>query len=155
MRQESACANRMRRLLRIPVNSFRICFADINRRSCGQPAICSWIAIWIRGLVVRLKKMAARTNRQMLELLGGDREFHKPNSEPVPESLVNELGEGFKEVDWCVVPSSFQAAFIWSEARPRVNNVDDETGFECSLSKVRRNDFVDSSVSLSELARIG
>jgi hypothetical protein len=73
---------------------------------------------------------AARTNRQMLELLGGDPEFHEPNTEPVPELLVNKLSEGFKEIDGCVVPLSFEATSIWSGSRPRVNNVDDETGLE-------------------------
>ena len=102
-----------------------------------------------------LEGMAARTNRQMLELLGGDPEFHEPNAEPVPASLVDGLSEGFKEVDGCVVLRSFQATSIWSEARPRVNNVDDETGFECGSSKVHLEDFVDASVPLSELARIG
>lgn len=99
--------------------------------------------------------MAALTNRYMQELLGGDPEFFEPNAEPVPESLVGKLAEGFKEVDGCVVPRSFQATSIWSETRPRTDNVDDETGFECALSKVYLEDFVDKTVSLSELARIG
>ena len=91
----------------------------------------------------------------MLELLGGDPEFHEPNTEPVPESLVDELKEGFKEVDWCVVPLSFQATCVWSKTRPRVDNVDDETGFECSLSKVHVDAFMGEGVPLSELAKIG
>lgn len=99
--------------------------------------------------------MGVRTNRQMLELLGGDPEFHEPNTEPVPELLVAELRDGFKEVDGCVVPRSFQASSIWSETRLRKQNVDDETGFECSLSKMHLDEFVDPSISLSELARIG
>jgi hypothetical protein len=99
--------------------------------------------------------MATSTNKQMLELLGGDPEFYEPNSEPVPAVLVGKLKEGFKEVDGCVVPRSFQARSIWSEKRPRANSVDDETGFECSLSTVNLEDFVDAGVPLSELARIG
>ena len=91
----------------------------------------------------------------MLALLGGDPDFHEANTEPVPDSLVNEASEGFKEVDGCVVPRSFEATSIWSEKRPRANNADDETSFECSLSKVHLEDFVDADVSLSELARIG
>jgi hypothetical protein len=91
----------------------------------------------------------------MLELLGGDPEFFEPNAEPVPESLVGKLVGGFKEANGCVVPSSFQATSIWSEARPRINNVDDETGFECALSEVYLEDFVDKATPLSELARIG
>src|SRR5579859_2937530 len=99
--------------------------------------------------------MSVRTNSQMLDLLGGDPEFHEPNTEPVPESLVAELRDGFKEVDGCVVPHCFQDSSIWSQTRPRTDNIDDETGYECSLSKVHLEDFVDSSISLSELARIG
>jgi hypothetical protein len=110
---------------------------------------------WNRGLIVRLSNMAVRTNSQMLRLLGGDPEFHEPNNEPVPESLVEELRQGFKQVDGCVVPCSFQATSIWSETHPRVNDLDDETGFECSLSKVHLDAFVDEGVPLSELARIG
>lgn len=96
-----------------------------------------------------------RTNLQMLELLGGDPEYHENNIEPVPELLVAELRDGFKEVDGCVVPRSFHASSIWSETRPRTNNIDDESGFECSLSKVHLDNFVDPGISLSELARIG
>ena len=107
------------------------------------------------GRVVPLSMGTARTNSHMLKLLGGDPEFHEPNSEPVPESLVDKLSEGFKVVDGCVVPSSFQAALIWSEERPRTNNFDDETAVECSLSKVYLEDFVDTPVPLAELARIG
>jgi hypothetical protein len=91
----------------------------------------------------------------MLELLGGDPDFLGPNSELVPESLVGRLSEGFREVDGCVVPTSFQASSIWSEKRPRTNGVDDETGFECSLSKMNLEGFVDAGMPLSELARIG
>jgi hypothetical protein len=90
----------------------------------------------------------------MLELLGGDPEFHEPNIEPVPELLVADLRDGFKEVDGCVVPYSFQDSSIWSETRPRTDNINDETGFECGLSKIHLDD-VGSSISLAELARIG
>ena len=89
-----------------------------------------------------------RTNRQMLALLGGDPEFHEPNTEPVPDSLSKGAREGFKEVDGCVVPRSFEAISIWPEKRRRANNADDETGFECSLSKVHLEDFVDADVPL-------
>lgn len=96
-----------------------------------------------------------RTNSYMLELLGGDPEFHEPNPEPVPTSLVIRVSEGFKEVGGCVVPRSFRTTSSWPETRIRANNIDDETGFECSLSKVHLEDFADAGVSLSELARIG
>jgi hypothetical protein len=91
----------------------------------------------------------------MLELLGGDPEFHEPNSEPVHDSLVGKLSEGFKMVDGCIVPRSFQATSIWSGERPKTNNIDDETAFECSLSKVYMQDFVDKNIPLAGLARIG
>ncbi len=91
----------------------------------------------------------------MLALLGGDPDFHEPNAEPVPDLLINEVREGFKDVDGCVVPRSFEATSIWSEIRTTSNNSDDETGFECSLSKVHLEYFVDADVPLSELARIG
>jgi len=86
---------------------------------------------------------------------GRDPEFHEPNTEPVPNSLANRAREGFKEVDGCVVPRSFEAISVWSEKRPRANNADDETGFECGLNKVHLEDFVDADLPLSELARIG
>ncbi len=101
-----------------------------------------------------LEDMAARINSYMLKLLGGDPEFHEPNSEPVPEPLVGKLMEGFKEVEGCVVQSSFPATSIWSETRIRTNNVDDETAFECTVSETHLEDFVDAGVPLSELARI-
>jgi len=99
--------------------------------------------------------MALRTNQQMLELLGGDPAFFDPNCQPIPQILLAQLDEGFKEVEGCIVPESFQDVTVWSENRPRVNNVDDETSFECLLSKVNIDDFVDSNFPLSELARIG
>jgi hypothetical protein len=99
--------------------------------------------------------MAARTNRKMLDLLGRDPEFFEPNSEPVPDSLIVGLSEGFKEVDGCVVPSSLRAPSIWSEIRPITNNIDDETSFECALSKVNLESFVEVDMPLAELARIG
>ena len=99
--------------------------------------------------------MGVRTNREMLELLGGDPDFHEPNLEPVPESLIDKVRDGFKEVDGCVVPRSFRASSIWAGTHQKENGIDDETGFECSLSEVHIEDFVDSSISASELARIG
>jgi len=99
--------------------------------------------------------MTVRMNRQMMALLGGGPDVLEPNAALVPDSLANETSEGFKEVDGCVVPRSFEAASIWSETRPRSNNMDDETGFECRLSKVHLDAFVDAEVPLSELARIG
>jgi hypothetical protein len=37
----------------------------------------------------------------------------------------------------------------------RKDNVDDETGFECSLNQIYLEDFADRGVSLSELVGIG
>jgi hypothetical protein len=99
--------------------------------------------------------MAARVNKSMLELLGGDPEFHEPNAEPVPDSLIRDLMEGFKEVDGCVVSCSYREQFAWSETQQKANNLDDETSLECSLSKVHLDAFVDAAIPLSELARIG
>jgi hypothetical protein len=99
--------------------------------------------------------MIVRTNRAMLELLGGDPEFFEPNFLPVPDVLVSQLTNGFKEVDGCVVPSSFESEQIWSDRRPRKDNHDDETGFECLLSKVYLEDFLSTDVPLSELCRVG
>ena len=99
--------------------------------------------------------MSVRTNRFMLELLGGDPDFQEPNAEPVPPSLVSVAMEGFKEVDGCVVPRSFQATSIWSEARVKTDNIDDETGFECSINKAHLDDFTDAGLALTELARVG
>ncbi len=65
------------------------------------------------------------------------------------------LSEGFKEVDGCVVPSSFNSRGIWSGHRPRTDNIDDATGFECLASKTYLEDALDGEVPLSELCRIG
>ena len=91
----------------------------------------------------------------MLEQLGGDPEFLEPNSLPVPDILVSQLAEGFKEVDGCVVQSSFESEQIWSDRRRRKDNQDDETGFECLLSKTYLDDLFPVDVALSELCRVG
>ena len=44
---------------------------------------------------------------------------------------------------------------IWSTARTPVNNQDDETGFECSLSKIHVEDFVAEDLPLAEVTRVG
>src|SRR3984893_4912045 len=95
--------------------------------------------------------MLARTNRRKLELLGGDPDFYEPNSEPVPDLLVGKLKEGFKKVDGCVVPSSFAAPSISTTE----SGCGDETGLECSLTKVYLEEFIAADLPLSELARVG
>ncbi len=99
--------------------------------------------------------MMTRTNSTMLELLGGDPEFFEPNALSVPDRLIENLRMGFKDVDGCVVPSSFDAQQIWGERRPKTVNADDETAYECSWSEVHVEDFLDPSVPLAEIARIG
>jgi hypothetical protein len=78
----------------------------------------------------------------------------KPAS-PIPESLQKQLESGFKEVDGCVVPISVLPSLIWSESRPRADNIDDETGFECLVSKVHLDGMVPKGTNLTELARLG
>ncbi len=90
----------------------------------------------------------------MLELLGGNLDF-EPDSERVPLELISKLDGGFKEVDGCIVPSSFRNVSPWPDRRQKVDNIDDETGFECSLSKVHVEDYLPVSRTSEELARIG
>jgi hypothetical protein len=101
------------------------------------------------------QKMNVRVNVSMLKLLGGDPEYYEPSSLLLPTALQELATGGFKEIDGCVVPMSFAGSSIWSLSRPRIANVDDETSTECSLSKVRVDDFLTSKVGLDELARMG
>ncbi len=52
--------------------------------------------------------------------------------------LSNSVSQGFKEVDGCVVPNSFQQSAVWFDARPKTIGNDDETALECSESTVSR-----------------
>jgi len=91
----------------------------------------------------------------MLKLLGDDPEFHEPSSQPMPGPLIAVATGGFKEVNGCIVPASYQDTSIGAPSRPHVNNVDDETGFECNLSKIHLEKFFEARIGLTELARIG
>lgn len=91
----------------------------------------------------------------MLELLGGDPEFYEQSSLDFPVALEALGSAGFREVDGCIVPQTFSTDTIWSSTRPVVDNIEDQTGFECSLSKVHVDSFVAKETSLSELARLG
>lgn len=91
----------------------------------------------------------------MLDLLGGDPEYYETSVLLIPESLQEELKLGFKEFEGCVVPMSFLPSLIWSESRPKIDNIDDETGFECGLSHVHLEGFLPEGTSLTELARLG
>jgi len=91
----------------------------------------------------------------MLELLGGDPEYYEPSILPLPESLRLQTEQGFKEVDGCVVPRSFEPFAIWTKDRPHVVNQDDETGLECLINKVHLDGLVPSETGISELARLG
>jgi hypothetical protein len=97
---------------------------------------------------ILVQTMTVRTNRAMLDLLGGDPEFLEPNFVPVPEQLLRELSSGFKEVHGRIVPTSFEGDMT---AEPTL----DETGFECLLSKTYIQDFVTPDAPLSELCRVG
>jgi hypothetical protein len=91
----------------------------------------------------------------MLELLGGDPEFYEGSSIPMPPELEACATNGFKEVDGCVVPSSFNRLAIFTEDKPRIPNQNDETGFECSIHDISVGSYFDSEVELEELARTG
>jgi hypothetical protein len=99
--------------------------------------------------------MKARLNSAMLELLGGDPEFHEPSSIMTPDALVAFATSGFKVVEGCVVLASYTGNSIWTSERTKIANVDDETGFECSLSEIHIEDFFESDIGLEELARSG
>lgn len=91
----------------------------------------------------------------MKALLGVDAEFPELISIPCPPALVTDLEDGFKELDGCVVPKKFESGPVWSADRPPIDNQDDETGFECSISKIHIEDFVGSDLSLAETTRYG
>jgi hypothetical protein len=99
--------------------------------------------------------MNVRVNAAMLELLGGDPEYYETSALTIPDSLRKQVELGFKEVEGCVVPAFFVPSSIWSEARPRVDNIDDETGLECLLSSVHLDGLVPDDTALTELARLG
>jgi hypothetical protein len=99
--------------------------------------------------------MNVRVNASMLDLLGGDPEYYETSVLPIPEALQEQLKLGFKEVEGCVVPMSFVPSSIWSEARPRLDNIDAETGLECLQSHVHLEGLVPNDTELSELARLG
>jgi hypothetical protein len=99
--------------------------------------------------------MEVRANSSMRALLGADAVAPERVSSPCPSTLMSELRDGFKELDGCVVPENFEGGSVWSAARPRLNNQDDETGFECSLSKVHIEDFAGKDLPLADLTRFG
>jgi hypothetical protein len=76
------------------------------------------------------------TLASLRDLLGEDAGHLELINVPVPAALIETLHDGFKEIDGCIVPTDFSQSSIWSSKRPRIDNRDDETGFECSLSKV-------------------
>jgi hypothetical protein len=80
--------------------------------------------------------MRFRVNAQMLDLLGGDPEFYEPSSILMPPELEVRATRGFKEIDGCVVPNSFNRHTIFKEDKPRVPNQNDETGFECGIHDI-------------------
>ena len=100
-------------------------------------------------------KVKTRMNRWMQDLLGGDPAFYEPSSIETPESLVALVKGGFKEVDGCVVPANYPESSIWSEERRKVANIDDETGFECSISEIHIENHFDIPIEFEELVRTG
>jgi hypothetical protein len=80
--------------------------------------------------------MDVRANGSMKALIGADANAPERISLPCPPALVADLQDGFKELDGCIAPKQFDSASIWSAGSVRVANRDDETGFECGLSKV-------------------
>lgn len=99
--------------------------------------------------------MNVRWNQAMLSLLGRDPEFLEPSSVSIPAPLSDWATQGFKEVDGCVVPSSFPSTSIWSSSRVKTENIDDETGVESALTEVHIEAFLDEVAGLSEVARLG
>ncbi len=98
--------------------------------------------------------MTIAANQHMKDLLGADATHPERIQMPVPNALTETLEEGFKEVDSCIVPASFPQEAIWSPARPRVDNLDDETGFECLLSHVHVDDPATSVTNAPMLTRM-
>ena len=88
----------------------------------------------------------------MLDLLGGDPEFYEMASVPMPPELEATVTGGFKEVNGCIVPKSFNLPSVLSEDKPPVANQHDETGFECSIHEVSINAYFSRDVDLKELA---
>ena len=101
------------------------------------------------------KRMKVRANRSMKALLGADAEFPERVSVPCPSALLAELEDGFKELDGCVVPKRFENGPIWSAGRVRADNQDDETGLECTVSKIHIEDFVRNDLPLADITRHG
>ena len=99
--------------------------------------------------------MKVRANSSMKALLGAHAEAPEDISAPCPPDLLADLRDGFKEVQGCIVPKGFEGGPIWSATRPRVDNQDDETGFECSLSKVHIEDFAKNDLPLADMTRLG
>jgi hypothetical protein len=85
-----------------------------------------------------------RTNKSMLELLGGDPEFFEMPVNDLPAALLEKAKTPLVEVNGCVVPASADSQVTW---------VDDETGTECFWTKFHLEDYV-SETSLEELARV-
>jgi hypothetical protein len=94
-------------------------------------------------------------NQWMLDLLGADPNHYEGSSIETPASLVALATGGFKEVDDCVVPADYPESSIWSAERPKVTNIDDETGFECSISEIHIEGHFDVPIEFEELVRTG
>lgn len=98
--------------------------------------------------------MIVQTNQSMRDLLGEEAAHPERIKVPVPSALIQTLRGGFKEIDGCIVPVDFQKSSIWSAERPRIDNRDDETGLECSLSKTHVDAFTTDCTELLAMTRI-
>ena len=98
--------------------------------------------------------MKVRANARMRALLGADVEAAVCPISACPDPLVADLQDGFRVETGCFVPKHYNRR-IWSASRPFVDNQDDETGLECSLSKVHIDDYLEDEISLRDIARVG
>jgi hypothetical protein len=84
-----------------------------------------------------------RTNKSMLELLGGDPKSFELSLNELPPALLEKARIPLVELNGCVVPAS----------NPEVTWVDDETGTECFWTKFHLEDFV-LEPSIEKIARM-
>ena len=97
--------------------------------------------------------MNVKTNQSMRDLLGEEAAHPEGVDVPVPTALVQTLCDGFKEIEGCIVPADYETNNIWSAERPRIDNRDDETGLECSLSKTHIEAFATDCTELLTMTR--
>lgn len=92
--------------------------------------------------------MKVRTNQMMNKLLGPEAIHPDRIIVCVPDKMLDEIRNGFEEIDDCVVAKGWFGASIDKAG-------DNEAGVECLLSKVHVDSFVDAMMPLKEMVRIG